>query len=98
MLQDRLFSGSHNTIHVWETSGDFAQQDKIEHSFGSVYSLAITKQFIIAGRLFKIMPDSRGKMSWHFVLFAAGVCVFACVCEVAIEFRVLCAVVDVNNY
>lgn len=47
--REKLFSGSHNTIHVWDTSGDFAQQDKIEHSFGSVYSLAISKQFIVAG-------------------------------------------------
>lgn len=47
--KDRLYSGSHNAIDVWETFGSFQSLGKIDHECGSVYSLVITKMFIIAG-------------------------------------------------
>ena len=47
--QDKLYSGSHNAIDVWETSGSFQSLGKIDHECGSVHSLAVTKMFIIAG-------------------------------------------------
>ncbi|XP_076470506.1 E3 ubiquitin-protein ligase TRAF7-like isoform X2 [Babylonia areolata] len=47
--KDKLYSGSHNAIDMWETSGSFQSLGKIDHECGSVYSLAVTKQFIIAG-------------------------------------------------
>ena len=47
--QDKLYSGSHNAIDVWETSGSFQSLGKIDHECGSVHSLAVTKLFIIAG-------------------------------------------------
>ncbi|KAL8613879.1 hypothetical protein ACOMHN_032869 [Nucella lapillus] len=47
--KDKLYSGSHNAIDVWETSGSFQSLGKIDHECGSVHSLAVTRQFIIAG-------------------------------------------------
>ncbi|XP_033754301.1 E3 ubiquitin-protein ligase TRAF7-like isoform X2 [Pecten maximus] len=47
--KDRLYSGSHNTIDIWDTTGTFDLKGKIDHDFGSVYSLAITHQYVIAG-------------------------------------------------
>ncbi|XP_069112218.1 E3 ubiquitin-protein ligase TRAF7-like isoform X3 [Argopecten irradians] len=47
--KDRLYSGSHNTIDIWDSTGTFDLKGKIDHSFGSVYSLAITHQYVIAG-------------------------------------------------
>lgn len=47
--KDQLYSGSHNTIDIWDTTGTFELKGKIDHSFGSVYSLAITHQYVIAG-------------------------------------------------
>ncbi|OWF34765.1 E3 ubiquitin-protein ligase TRAF7-like isoform X1 [Mizuhopecten yessoensis] len=47
--KDRLYSGSHNTIDIWDTTGTFDLKGKIDHAFGSVYSLAITHQYVIAG-------------------------------------------------
>jgi hypothetical protein len=48
-FQERLYSGSHNAIDVWESTGSFQSLGKIDHECGSVYSLAVTKMFIIAG-------------------------------------------------
>ncbi|CAH1779015.1 unnamed protein product [Owenia fusiformis] len=47
--RDRLYSGSHNCIEMWEATGKFALKGKIDHQFGSIYSLAVTSKYIIAG-------------------------------------------------
>ncbi|CAL1535281.1 unnamed protein product, partial [Lymnaea stagnalis] len=47
--KDKIYSGSHNAINVWETSEDFQKLATIEHECGSVYSLAVNKTYIIAG-------------------------------------------------
>ncbi|XP_013083890.1 E3 ubiquitin-protein ligase TRAF7-like isoform X1 [Biomphalaria glabrata] len=47
--KDKLYSGSHNAINVWETSENFQQLATIEREFGSVYSLVVSKDYIIAG-------------------------------------------------
>lgn len=47
--KDLLYSGSHNTIDIWQTSDHFALKGKIDHNFGSIYSLVITDKFLIAG-------------------------------------------------
>ncbi|XP_048577065.1 E3 ubiquitin-protein ligase TRAF7 isoform X2 [Nematostella vectensis] len=47
--REKLISGSHNVIHIWDTSGSFALRRKIDHTHGSVYSITVTKQFIIVG-------------------------------------------------
>ncbi|KAJ8303340.1 hypothetical protein KUTeg_019736 [Tegillarca granosa] len=47
--KDKIYSGSHNTIDIWDTTGTFNLKGKIDHQFGSVYSLAVTKQYLIVG-------------------------------------------------
>ncbi|KAK3610382.1 hypothetical protein CHS0354_008662 [Potamilus streckersoni] len=47
--KDRLYSGSHNTIDIWDVSGTFSSKGKVDHQFGSVYSLAVTAKYLIAG-------------------------------------------------
>lgn len=44
-----LYSGCHNTIGIWNTSGSFQHLGNIPHNYGSIYSLAITHEFLIAG-------------------------------------------------
>ncbi|XP_064598686.1 E3 ubiquitin-protein ligase TRAF7-like isoform X2 [Liolophura sinensis] len=44
-----LFSGSHNTIDIWDATGKFTPEGKIEHTFGSIYSLTVTHEYLIAG-------------------------------------------------
>ncbi|XP_048755261.2 E3 ubiquitin-protein ligase TRAF7-like isoform X2 [Ostrea edulis] len=44
-----LYSGCHNTIGIWNTSGSFQLKGSIPHNYGSIYSLAITHEFLIAG-------------------------------------------------
>ncbi|XP_062615981.1 E3 ubiquitin-protein ligase TRAF7-like isoform X1 [Saccostrea cucullata] len=44
-----LYSGCHNTIDIWNTSGSFQHKGNISHNYGSIYSLAITHEFVIAG-------------------------------------------------
>lgn len=44
-----LYSGCHNTIGIWSTSGSFQHLGNIPHNYGSIYSLAITHEFLIAG-------------------------------------------------
>lgn len=48
--KERVYSGSHNAVHVWETEEPFGAADKLEHSHGSVYSLAATKEYLILGK------------------------------------------------
>ncbi|KAK6185467.1 hypothetical protein SNE40_007693 [Patella caerulea] len=43
-----LYSGSHNVINIWDTI-TFESVGTIEHNLGSIYSLAVTKQYVIAG-------------------------------------------------
>ncbi|XP_059178051.1 E3 ubiquitin-protein ligase TRAF7-like isoform X2 [Physella acuta] len=47
--KDKLFSGSHNAINVWDTCENFQKLATIEHECGSVYSLAVNKTYLIAG-------------------------------------------------
>ena len=36
-------------MHVWEAEEPFGAADKLDHSHGSVYSLASTKEYLILG-------------------------------------------------
>ncbi|XP_060566056.1 E3 ubiquitin-protein ligase TRAF7-like isoform X1 [Ruditapes philippinarum] len=47
--KDKLYSGSHNTIDIWSVTEPFALKGKVDHQFGSIYSLAVTSKYIIAG-------------------------------------------------
>ncbi|XP_052234114.1 E3 ubiquitin-protein ligase TRAF7-like isoform X2 [Dreissena polymorpha] len=47
--KDKLFSGSHNTIDIWSVTEPFSLRGKVDHQFGSIYSLAVTSKYIIAG-------------------------------------------------
>ncbi|XP_033625479.1 E3 ubiquitin-protein ligase TRAF7-like [Asterias rubens] len=47
--QESLYSGSHNTVSIWDATGQFTLKRKLEHEYGSVYSIAITSQYIILG-------------------------------------------------
>ncbi|XP_071957640.1 E3 ubiquitin-protein ligase TRAF7-like isoform X1 [Antedon mediterranea] len=47
--KEMLYSGSHNAIHVWSSDGDFNLKRKLEHTYGSVYSMAITDLYLIIG-------------------------------------------------
>ncbi|XP_074645437.1 E3 ubiquitin-protein ligase TRAF7-like isoform X2 [Tubulanus polymorphus] len=58
--KDKVYSGSHNTIEMWDASGKFNLRGKIDHKYGSIHSLVLTSKYIIAGtynqniRLFNI--------------------------------------------
>ncbi|ESO82888.1 hypothetical protein LOTGIDRAFT_108875 [Lottia gigantea] len=43
-----LYNGSNNAINIWDTA-TFESVSNIKHNLGSVYSLAVTRQYIIAG-------------------------------------------------
>ncbi|XP_068695016.1 E3 ubiquitin-protein ligase TRAF7-like [Montipora capricornis] len=47
--RENLFSGSHNVVHIWDATGSFCLRGTIDHSLGSVYSIAATRHFIIVG-------------------------------------------------
>jgi len=47
--KDKLYSGSHNTIEIWDATGQFNLRGKLDHTFGSVHSLELTSQYILAG-------------------------------------------------
>ncbi|KAH9502407.1 E3 ubiquitin-protein ligase traf7 [Bulinus truncatus] len=47
--KDKLYSGSHNAINIWDISENFQLLGTIESEFGSVYALAVNKVYIIAG-------------------------------------------------
>ncbi|CAH3032173.1 unnamed protein product [Pocillopora meandrina] len=47
--REKLYSGSHNVVHIWDATGSFDLRGTIDHSLGSVYSLAVTKHFILVG-------------------------------------------------
>ena len=65
ILQEKLFSGSHNLVHVWDATGSFGLRGTIDHSFGSVYSLAATRQFIIVGKFFLLLRWPLFSKHWH---------------------------------
>ncbi|CAB3981639.1 E3 ubiquitin- ligase TRAF7-like [Paramuricea clavata] len=47
--KEKVYSGSHNAIHVWDATGSFQLDAEIAHAYGSVYSLAVTKKYVIVG-------------------------------------------------
>ncbi|XP_065057671.1 E3 ubiquitin-protein ligase TRAF7-like [Rhopilema esculentum] len=46
--RERVFSGSHNTVYIWDAN-NFTLKGKVDHSHGSVYSLGVTQQYLIIG-------------------------------------------------
>ena len=48
-IQVRLYSGSYNKIHVWKASDNFALVHEFETQYGAIYSLAVSKKYIITG-------------------------------------------------
>ncbi|XP_065836502.1 E3 ubiquitin-protein ligase TRAF7-like isoform X2 [Oscarella lobularis] len=46
---EKVYSGAHNTIHTWLAHGDFSLCGKLDLSQGSIYSLVVTRQYLIAG-------------------------------------------------
>lgn len=58
LFKECLYSGCHNTIGIWSTSGSFQHLGNIPHNYGSIYSLAITHEFLIAGIKFIISAAS----------------------------------------
>ena len=51
LVQDLLYSGSHNTIEIWDATGKFNLKGKISHTYGSVHCMAITQRYIVAGEI-----------------------------------------------
>ena len=49
-FQEKVYSGSHNAIHVWDATESFKLAAEIPHNYGSVYSLAVTKKYVIVGK------------------------------------------------
>ena len=49
IMQDRLYSCSFNKIHIWKGHEDFKLIQEKETSFGAIYSLALTKKYLITG-------------------------------------------------
>lgn len=45
-------------VHIWDATGSFGLRGTIDHSLGSVYSLAVTRHFIIVGRFFTLLTSS----------------------------------------
>jgi hypothetical protein len=37
---------------VWDATGSFQLDAEIAHTYGSVYSLAVTKKYVIVGRYY----------------------------------------------
>lgn len=58
-FQDKLYSGSHNTIDIWSVTEPFSLKGKVDHQFGSIYSLAVTSRYIIAGRCLVLSYEYR---------------------------------------
>ncbi|XP_072169667.1 uncharacterized protein [Diadema setosum] len=46
---ERLYSGSHNSLSVWDTKPPFALKRKVDHTYGTIYSIAITPQYVLLG-------------------------------------------------
>ena len=47
--KEKVYSGSHNTVHIWEASQPFASVGCLDHTHGSVYSVAVTSLYLILG-------------------------------------------------
>ncbi|XP_065183160.1 E3 ubiquitin-protein ligase TRAF7-like [Sycon ciliatum] len=47
--RERLYSGSHNVIHVWDAVEPFSLLARIDTKFGSIFSLVITKKYLATG-------------------------------------------------
>ena len=49
-LQDVVYSGSHNKVHVWRASEDFTVIKEIQTQYGTIYAMAVTKAYLIVGQ------------------------------------------------
>lgn len=47
--QDCLYSATNNRILLWKGSDDFSLQNELDTQYGAIYSLAVTKKYIITG-------------------------------------------------
>ncbi len=63
--QENLYSGSHNIVYIWDATGQFTLKRKLEHEYGSVYSIAITSQYIILGTRGEIGNENKNINDRH---------------------------------
>ncbi|XP_033110153.1 E3 ubiquitin-protein ligase TRAF7-like [Anneissia japonica] len=63
--KEMLYSGSHNAIHIWDSTGNFALKRKLEHSYGSVYSMALTDLYIIIGKCSSLLFSGTYNRNMH---------------------------------
>ncbi|XP_003383841.1 PREDICTED: E3 ubiquitin-protein ligase TRAF7-like [Amphimedon queenslandica] len=47
--KDFLYTGSHNKLHVWKVGGNFSLVNEMGLNYGAIYSLAVTKKYLIVG-------------------------------------------------
>ena len=48
-MQDYLYSTTNNRIHIWRASDNFGLVTQVETQYGAIYSLAVTKRFLVTG-------------------------------------------------
>ncbi|XP_071817690.1 E3 ubiquitin-protein ligase TRAF7-like isoform X1 [Apostichopus japonicus] len=47
--EENLYCGSHNTVTVWDATSQFSMKKKMDHLFGSVFSLAVSNTYLFVG-------------------------------------------------
>lgn len=45
-----MYSGSHNKVHAWKATEDFGLVSEIQTQYGTIYSMAVTKLYLIVGK------------------------------------------------
>ena len=45
-----MYSGSHNKVHAWKAMEDFGLVSEIQTQYGTIYSMAVTKLYLIVGK------------------------------------------------
>lgn len=71
--QGYLYSTTNNRLQVWKASDNFALLNELETRYGAIYSLAVSRRFLVTGEgksfLFIEVPSFQGVLSSGVQLF-----------------------------
>jgi WD40 repeat protein len=64
-----LYSTTNNRLHVWRAGDDFGLVKEVETRFGAIYSLGVTRKFLVTGTHSQnIQVYDRASLSHHCTL------------------------------
>ena len=55
-IQDYIYSTTNNRLQIWKASDNFGLVNEVETQYGAIYSLAVSRRFVVTGETVSSTP------------------------------------------